>query len=204
MTAGQDEQRHYYLVRKKSFFNIAIRDYDKRCTQFAACAEKLAKRYGADSVVIKDVPDTIIHAFNFAEKKAPENWDMFGSGSFCPPDGSSEWDNIQKARLKHFGTYFGNRMKFAVLENEVILSLPAAPSGRPYAVEFADPIDKSTVDTLKMLMSEKDMKRIDLIEAERWKPAPFVESGIFRPSDEVRKLNERRLQAWSAGKPMPR
>ena len=198
ITPDHDIEVNYYRVHEGSALHEAITGYHNLCSDFVQRVEALVDKYKADSAYHSGMHDTFnmsVSGLNFTDENAPLNWYMDRFGHFTPHYKSEAIKDFD-IELPGFQTYCQQapaEIKFGNLGNVIIISVPPNKDGSVCNVKDADLLDEESLNALKVSAPPEDVEHLKKLGRYYWAPAPLLRTEVFKPSEEVIKLNEERF-----------
>ncbi len=186
---------HCYSVRQGTKLDQAITSYHQKSADFIQHAQKLVKKYKADSAhMLFGFRRVVVDGLHYTDEKAPlKNWGMDCLGYFKPHTQSTIAKDFAYA-LPFFEIHYpkaGHELRASMLGNTLIAILPDHGSGITPLAD-GDYLDQKKLNALLETANATQKEHLSTMGCIIWTPLPLFKHPIFEPSEKVKRLNEER------------
>ncbi|MFA6280192.1 MAG: hypothetical protein WC612_05325 [Bdellovibrionales bacterium] len=186
---------HCYRVRQGTELHQAITSYHQKCVDFIQYAQKLVKKYDANSAhMLFGIRRVVVDGLHYTDEKAPlAGWFMDCLGYFKPIKASKFCKDFAYV-LPYFEIHYpkaGHELRASKLGDTIIAVLPDHGDGvKPLG--DGDYLDKAAYNALLETATKTQKEHISEMGRIVWIPLPLFKNPVFEPSDEVKELNNER------------
>jgi hypothetical protein len=201
--ANPNVEFNYYQVREGTKLHSSIKNHLQRCSEFVKYARELVTKYNADSAYVYEYSDEKkIIGLNFNDYTAPLSWKIIRNiGCFCPKEATEEFNDVRAILPYFWDTYpkpfpeVLESVRYATLGNTVIIALTPNKDGTACRLSEAYRLDGSSINSLKIGATKKQLKSLEALSQPDWTPAPLSDTSVFTPTKEVEQLINKRADA---------